>query len=152
MGSAVLLLRGPSRTAPGVATVPATVATLAAAAALLGLRGLTVLGNGIVTHDHTAARTHLTGLAERLQQAEAELLAGHLDQTERGDLGNLVFGTVATEALDQTAKHEVAVRLEHHVDEVDHDDSADVAQPKLAHDLLCRLKIVLSDGLLEVAA
>ena len=56
------------------------------------------------------------------------------------------------EALDQAAQHEVAVGLEHHVDEVDDDDAADVAQPELADDLLGGLEVVLGDGLLEVAA
>ena len=79
-------------------------------------------------------------------------LAGHLDQAERGDLGDLVLGPVAAQALEQPAQHELAVALEHHVDEVDDDDAADVAQPELADDLLGRLEVVLGDGLLEVAA
>ena len=52
----------------------------------------------------------------------------------------------------QPAQHQVAVGLQHHVDEVDDDDAADVAQPQLADDLLGRLEVVLGDGLLEVAA
>ena len=56
------------------------------------------------------------------------------------------------EALEQTAHDELAVALEDHVDEVDDDDAADVAQPELAHDLLGRLEVVLGDRLLEVAA
>ena len=71
---------------------------------------------------------------------------------ERGHLGDLVLGAVAAEALDEPAQHEVAVALEHHVDEVDDDDAADVAQPELADDLLGGLEVVLGDGLLEVAA
>ena len=38
-----------------------------------------------------------------------------------------------------------------HVDEVDDDDPADVAQPELAHDLLDRLEVVLRDRVLEPA-
>src|SRR5699024_9386437 len=52
-------------------------------------------------------------------------------------------------ALDQPPQHEVAVGLEHHVDEVDDDDAADVAQPQLTHDLLGGFEVVLRDGLLE---
>ena len=44
----------------------------------------------------------------------------------------------------------VAVRLDLHVDEVDHDDPADVAEPELAGDLLGRLEVVAEDRLLEV--
>ena len=82
----------------------------------------------------------------------ADPLAGHLDQAERGDLGDLVLGPVAAEALEEAADDEVAVALEDHVDEVDDDDAADVAQPELADDLLGRLDVVLGDRLLEVAA
>ncbi len=83
---------------------------------------------------------------------EAELLAGHLHEAERGDLGDLVLRAVAAQALHQAPQHEVAVGLEHHVDEVDDDDAADVAQAQLADDLLRGLEVVLGDGLLEVAA
>ena len=38
--------------------------------------------------------------------------------------------------------HQVAVALEHHVDEVDDDDAADVAQSQLADDLLGGLEVV----------
>ena len=91
-------------------------------------------------------------VGERLEQAGADPLAGHLHQAERGHLGDLVAGAVAAQALDQAAQHQVAVGLQHHVDEVDDDDAADVAQPELADDLLGRLEVVLGDGLLEVAA
>ena len=90
-------------------------------------------------------------LGEDLDQAGADPLAGHLDQAERGDLGDLVLGAVAAQALEQAAHDQVAVALEHHVDEVDDDDAADVAQPELADDLLGRLEVVLGDRLLEVA-
>ena len=39
-----------------------------------------------------------------------------------------------------------------HVDEVDDDDPADVAQPQLAHDLVGRLEVRLQDRVLEVLA
>ena len=93
--------------------------------------------------DHAAAVAVLAGLAEDLEQALADPLAGHLHQAERGDLGDLVLGAVAAQALEQAAQHEVAVGLQHHVDEVDDDDAADVAQPELADDLLGRLEVVL---------
>ena len=102
--------------------------------------------------DHAAALAVLAGLAERLQQARADPLAGHLHQAERGDLGDLVLGAVPAEALGEPAQHQLAVGLQHHVDEVDHHDAAEVAQPQLAHDLLGRLEVVAGDRLLEVAA
>ena len=88
---------------------------------------------------------------EDLEQSLADALARHLDQTQRGDLGDLVLGAVPAEALHEPTQDEVAVGLQDHVDEVHDDDAADVAQPELTHDLLGRLQVVLGDGLLEVA-
>ncbi|CAB5024710.1 unannotated protein [freshwater metagenome] len=59
---------------------------------------------------------------------------------------------VAAQALDEPAKHEVTVALEHHVDEVDDDDAADIAEAQLPDDLLGRLEVVPGDSLLEIAA
>ncbi len=61
-------------------------------------------------------------------------------------------GAVAGQRLGKPAQHQIAVGLQHHVDEVDDDDAADVAEPQLANDLLGGLDVVLGDGLLEVAA
>ena len=61
-------------------------------------------------------------------------------------------GAVAGQRLGQPAQHQITVGFEHHVDEVDDDDAADVAQPQLAHDLLGGLEVVAGDGLLQVAA
>ncbi len=105
-----------------------------------------------MVHDDAAARADLARLAERLEQAEAQLLAGHLNQSERRDLGDLVLRTVAAEAFDETPEDEVAVGLENHIDEVDDDDAADIAQAKLADDLFSRLEVVLRHGLFEVSA
>ena len=60
-------------------------------------------------------------------------------------------GAVTGQRLGEPAQHQVAVGLQHHVDEVDDHDAADVAQPQLAHDLLGRLEVVLGDRLFEVA-
>ena len=45
-------------------------------------------------------------------------------------------------ALGQPAQHQLPVELKDHVDEMDHDDPADVTQPKLADDLLTALEAV----------
>src|SRR5450759_3437043 len=108
--------------------------------------------DGIGVHDEAAAVAVLAGLAEGLDETLTDPLAGHLDQPERDHLGHLVLRAVTPEALDQTPQHEVAVGLEHHVDEIDDDHAADVAQPELAHDLLGSLEVVPRHGLLERAA
>src|SRR6202034_1546336 len=103
-------------------------------------------------HDHAAAVAVLTRDRERLQQAGTDPLAGHLHQAERGDLGHLVLGPVPGQALEQPPEHQVAVAFQHHVDEVDDDDPADVPDAQLPDDLLGRLQVVAGDRLLQVAA
>src|SRR3954471_16973493 len=103
-------------------------------------------------HVDATAVAALTGLGEGLQQPAADALARHLDEPERGHLGDLVLGAVARQAFEHPAKHELAVALQHHVDEVDDDDAADVTQPELVHDLLGGLEVVAGDRLFEVAA
>ena len=104
-----------------------------------------------VQHDAATAAVR-TCRGEGFDQPGAQLLAGQLHQPQRGHLGHLVARAVAAQRLGQPSQHQVAVGLENHVDEVDDDDAADVAQPQLAHDLLGGLEVVLGDGLLEVAA
>ena len=105
----------------------------------------------VVDHD-AASGAGFTVLAERFQESEPELLARHLHESERGDLGDLVLGAVAAQAFEHAAQHEVAVGFQNHVDEVHDNDAADVAQPQLAHDFLGGLEVVLSDRFFEVSA
>ena len=79
-------------------------------------------------------------------------LAGHLHQAQLGDVEDLGAGLVPGQGLLEAPQHVVAVRADLHVDEVDDDDPADVAQPELAGDLLGRLQVVAVDGLLQVRA
>src|SRR5205814_3704799 len=102
--------------------------------------------------DQPSSAAHFAWFAERFEESLADALARHLHQTQRRDLGDLVLGTVPPQALGQPAQYELPVALQHHVDEVDDDDAAQVTQPELAHDLLGRLQVVAGDRLLQVAA
>ena len=90
------------------------------------------------------------GSAKAVEQALADALAGHLDQAEVGDVEHLGAGLVPGQGLAERRHHLLAVVPDLHVDEVDDDDPADVAQPQLAGDLLGRLQVVVEDRLLEV--
>ncbi len=103
-------------------------------------------------HQHAAPVAVLARHRERLQQAGPDPLARHLHQAERGDLGHLMLGPVPREAFEQPPEHQVAVALQHHVDEVDDDDAAHVPHPELPDDLLGGLQVVAGDRLLQVAA
>ena len=84
-----------------------------------------------------------------LARAVRHVLARHLDETERRDLDHVRLGAVALELGPQRLLDRLAVLRVRHVDEVDDDDPADVAQPQLPDDLLHRLEVVLDDRVLE---
>ena len=108
--------------------------------------------HGLIVDDEAPALAVLTGGGEGLDQALPHPLAGHLDQAERGHLGDLVARPVASQALHEPAQHEVPVGLQNHVDEVDDDHAADVTQAQLTDDLLGGLQVVAGDGLLQRAS
>jgi hypothetical protein len=95
---------------------------------------------GEIRRDENPAAVAVLALdGERGEQPGPDPLPGHLDQAERGHLGHLMLRPVSGQALDQAPQHQIPVALQHHVDEVDNDDAADVAEPQLAHNLLGRL-------------
>jgi hypothetical protein len=93
-------------------------------------------------------QTMLAGLAERRAQA----LARHLQQAEAGDAAHLHPGAVHLQRLAQPVLHLALVLGGCHVDEVDDDQAAQVAQAQLAGDLVGRLQVGVERGLLDVAA
>ena len=143
---------GPMKVRPASvlrATTPSTPTATATHARAIVLAGVLLVFHVDVRHglrlsrdDEATAMAVLTRGGERLDQALAHPLTRHLHEPERGDLSHLVTGPVAAKALDQSTQHEVAVGFEHHVDEVDHDDSTDIAQPDLPPDPLGGLKVV----------
>ena len=86
-----------------------------------------------------------------LARAVGDVLARHLDEPERRDLDDVGLRAVALELLAERVLDLLAVLRVRHVDEVDDDDPADVAQAQLADDLLDRLEVVLRDRVLEPA-
>jgi hypothetical protein len=87
-----------------VAAIAAMTAVALAAAAAVApgvrvLRGVAV-GVGIEGEDDATAVAALARCGERLEQAGAHSLPGHLDQAERGHLGDLVLGPVPGQALE----------------------------------------------------
>src|SRR5204863_4280052 len=86
-----------------------------------------------------------------LARAVGDVLARHLDQTKWRDLDDVRLRSVALELGAQRFFDRGAVLRIRHVDEIDDDDPADVAQPELPDDLLYRLEVVLRDRVLEPA-
>ena len=108
--------------------------------------------HGLVGHDDPVARADGALPGEDLARAVGDVLPRHLDQTERRDLDHVGLGAVALELRAQRLLDLGAVLRVGHVDEVDDDDAADVAQAELADDLLDRLEVVLGDRVLEPLA
>src|SRR5262249_4787960 len=74
------------------------------------------------------------------------------DEAERRDLDDERLRAVALELGAQGLLDRGAILRIRHVDEVDDDDPADVAQPQLADDLLHGFEVVLRDRVLEPAS
>ena len=96
----------------------------------------------------TAGTDLLAGLAERGAQA----LAGHLQQAEARDAPDLHARAVHLEGVAQAVLDGALVLRGRHVDEVDDDQAAEVAQAELAGDLVGGLEVGVERGLLDVAA
>ena len=105
----------------------------------------------IVNHQATTGAV-LTGLREDLKQTGTQALAGHLNQTQRSHLSHLMLGAVTAQALNQATQNQVTVRLKHHVNEVNDDNAANIAQTQLTDNLLSSFQVVLGDSLFQVAA
>ena len=79
-------------------------------------------------------------------------LARHLHEAQLREPVDGDARPVAGERLAEFREHRVAVILGVHVDEVDDDDPAQIAQPQLAGDRLGCLEVGLEDGVVERAA
>jgi hypothetical protein len=84
------------------------------------------------------------------EQTLTDALAGHLHETEVGDVEDLRTGLVAGQCGSECVDDLATIVLDLHVDEVDHDDATDVAKAELLGDLLGGLEVVAEDRLFEV--
>src|SRR6056297_84992 len=107
-------------------------------------------GRSLQLTDQATPLAGLAGVAERLEEALAHVLPGHLDQAELRHLRHPRLGAVTKQFPLEPPHHLLLVRLQQHVDEVDHDDAAHVAQPELTHDLIRHFEVGPQDDLLEV--
>src|SRR5690606_18092967 len=96
----------------------------------------------------TARADDAAGFAERRTQA----LTGHLQQAEARDTADLDARAVGFQRFTHFLFHGALVLGRGHVDEVDDDQAADVAQAQLARDFLGGFQVGLQCGFLDVAA
>src|ERR1700686_4202350 len=103
-------------------------------------------GNGF---DHAGAGAIRAGLAEHALESLLGALAGDAHQAKFVEGQRFRRRFIFFEGLLQREQNFVAVAALFHVDEVDHDDAAQIAQTNLAHDFLHRFQIGFDDGVFE---
>ena len=91
-----------------------------------------------------------TGLVQDATEALARALARHLDEAEIADAVQRGLGLVLLKELFELAANLLARRRRIHVDEVEDDESADVAEAQLVGDFEDGLEVRLEDRLLHV--
>lgn len=89
--------------------------------------------------------------AQHVRERFARALARHLDEPELREAVDRHARAVARQRLLQLGQHRVAMLGVLHVDEVDDDDPAEVAQPQLPRDRVRGLEVGLEDRVVEVA-
>src|SRR5665213_1432346 len=100
--------------------------------------------------DETAPVTDGADARHGLEEPFVDALAGHLDQSEFGDVKDLSTGLIAREGLAQCRGDSLAIDLGLHVDEVDHDDAANVAKSQLTRHFFGRFEVVAKNRLFEI--
>jgi hypothetical protein len=85
-------------------------------------------------------------------ERRAQALPAHLEQAELADRRELDAGPVRAQRIAQPGLDLAPVLRLLHVDEVDDDQAAEVAQPHLARDLVGGFEVGAGRGLLDVAA
>src|SRR3989338_172187 len=109
------------------------------------------VAGGLRRFQLAATLTGAAWLAEHLFKALAGALAGHLHQAQLGNADDIGLGVVALQLLLQGAQYLALVLFIFHVDEVDDDDPADIAQAQLASYRGSSFQIGLEDGLFQRA-
>ena len=100
--------------------------------------------------DHAFALAVGAVLVDRAGHAFAVTLAGHLHEAELRDVQDAGLGLVATDAFPHLLRDLLLVVAVAHVDEVDDNETADVAEAKLAADFLRRFEIGLQNCRVQV--
>ena len=108
-------------------------------------------GHAVIGPDQTGAMTGRARLGAGLQHAGAQPLAAHLQQAKAGNTAHLNARPVGFQLVFQTLLNRVVVLALVHVDEIDHDQTSQIAQPQLARHLFGSLQIGLQRRLLDRA-
>ena len=100
---------------------------------------------------NAAPMAGLTDVRESFNETLAHTLSGHLYEPERRYFSDLMLRTITAQALYKSAKYLLPVGFQNHVNEVDDNNSAEVAQAKLPSNFFSGFNVVLCYRLLEIA-
>ncbi len=102
--------------------------------------------------DVAGAAATWAGNGGSLAQCGTQTLAAHFQQTELADGAKLYAGTILAQGIAQAVLHLAAVFGFFHVDEIDHDQPAQITQPGLAGHLVGGFQVGAGGGFFDVAA
>src|SRR5580698_1747412 len=107
------------------------------------------VADGGGTLDHAGGLAGGAGDAQRALERLLDALAGDGDQTEIIELENLCGGAIGLEGFFEGGENFEAVLALVHVDEVDDDDAAEVAETNLADDFRDGVEVGFDDGVFQ---
>ena len=114
--------------------------------ARFGLNLVAERGDGF---HHARAGAIGAGLAERALESLLGALAGDGDQAKLVEAQHFRRRAIGAQSVFERGHHFFAVAALFHVDEVDDDDAAQIAQAHLADDFLHRFEVGADDGVFE---
>ena len=101
-------------------------------------------------HEHASASTVRALIGKVGEQTLADALTRHFNKSQLRNLEHLCARLVSGQSISESVEHLAPVFADLHVDEIDNDDAANVAQTELAGNLVRRFEIVVKDSGLEV--
>ncbi|CNS44462.1 Uncharacterised protein [Neisseria gonorrhoeae] len=111
-----------------------------------------VQGGGFDAADHAGAGAARTGGVAAFAQSGFQALAAQFQKSETGEFAHLYAGAVFFECVAQDVFHIALVFGVFHVDEVDDDQAAQVAQAHLSGDFFGSFHIGFEGGVFDVRA
>ncbi len=100
--------------------------------------------------DHSPTLTVRTTIGKLSEQTFTDSLPCHLNKSEFGYVKHLGPRLVASERRAEGVDNASTIPLDLHIDEVDHDDAADISKSQLLGDFFGCLEVVGEHGLFEV--
>lgn len=110
-----------------------------------------VQGRAFRSTDEAGTLTMRAGRQDGFRDGRTQALAGHFQQTEMGNMPDLDAGAIGAQGFLETLLHLCVVTAAFHVDEVDHDQTGQIAQTQLAGDFLGGFEVRAQGRFLDVA-